>query len=311
LTLNVAIGIVLGGIVAVGLVVVLIYLDSTIKSTVDFQELIGSPLLSAVARVPNLMEGRQQLFVIDQPQSEASEAIRLLRTNIEFASAADEIATLIVSSPASGDGKSTVAANLAVTLSQAGFMTALIDADMRRPELHHIFQVRNDRGLSTVLTRTDVQWHQAAIETGMPNLVLIPSGPVPPNAADLLSQDRLGDMISDMKRLFDIVIIDTPPVLAVSDALTVAGHADGIVLVCRSGRTRIEAMRTSVEQMRRSATRMVGVVVNQEKAAAKNAYYSSEFEAAPARQDIGRPSIARKLRRSNHVHQIVDAQPQA
>jgi non-specific protein-tyrosine kinase len=279
LVLNVAIGIFAGLVIAGGIVMVLVYLDSTIKSSADFQALVGSPLLSAVTRVPRMAEGRQQLFVIDQPNSEAAESIRLLRTNVEFASAVQEIATLAVSSPASGDGKSTVAANLAVTLSQAGFVTALIDADLRRPEQHKIFQVRNDRGLSTVLSRPDVQWHQTVIETGLTNLVLVPSGPVPPNAADLLSLKRLGEVLTDMKRLFDIVIIDTPPILPVSDALAVASHVDGMVLVCRSGRTRIDALRRATSTLQRGAVRIVGVVVNQEKTTGASNYYASESDA--------------------------------
>jgi non-specific protein-tyrosine kinase len=277
--LNVAFGVFAGLVLAGGIVTVLVYLDSTIKSSADFQALVGSPLLSAVTKVPRMAEGRQQLFVIDQPNSEAAESIRLLRTNVEFASAVQEIATLAVSSPASGDGKSTVAANLAVTLSQAGFVTALIDADLRRPEQHKIFQVRNDRGLSTVLSRPDVQWHQTVIETGLTNLVLVPSGPVPPNAADLLSLKRLGEVLTDMKRLFDIVIIDTPPILPVSDALAVASHVDGMVLVCRSGRTRIDALRRATATLQRGAVRIVGVVVNQEKTAGASNYYASESDA--------------------------------
>lgn len=276
--LTAAFGLFAGFVIACGIVLLLVYLDSTIKASADFQALVGSPLLSAVTKVPRIAEGRQQLFVIDQPSSEAAESIRLLRTNVEFASAVQEIATLAVSSPASGDGKSTVAANLAVTLSQAGFVTALIDADLRRPEQHKIFQVRNDRGLSTVLSRPDVQWHQTVIETGLTNLVLVPSGPVPPNAADLLSLGRLGDMLNDMKRLFDIIIIDTPPILPVSDALAVASHVDGMVLVCRSGRTRIDALRRATETLQRVAVRLVGVVVNQEKPGGKNNYYTSEMD---------------------------------
>lgn len=280
--LTVAFGLFAGFVIACSVVLLLVYLDSTIKATADFQSLVGSPLLSAVTKVPRISEGRQQLFVIDQPSSEAAESIRLLRTNVEFASAVQEIATLAVSSPASGDGKSTVAANLAVTLSQAGFVTALIDADLRRPEQHKIFQVRNDRGLSTVLSRPDVPWHQTVIETGLTNLVLVPSGPVPPNAADLLSHGRLGDMLTDMKRLFDIIIIDTPPILPVSDALAVASHVDGMVLVCRSGRTRIDALRRATETLQRGVVRLVGVVVNQEKPGGKNTYYTSEMEGQTA-----------------------------
>jgi succinoglycan biosynthesis transport protein ExoP len=309
-TLTTAFGVFAGLVFAAGIIMVLVYLDSTIKSSADFQALVGSPLLSAVTKVPRMTEGRQQLFVIDQPSSEAAESIRLLRTNVEFASAVQEIATLAVSSPASGDGKSTVAANLAVTLSQAGFVTALVDADLRRPEQHKIFQVRNDRGLSTVLSRPDVQWHQTVIETGLTNLVLVPSGPVPPNAADLLSLKRLGEVLTDMKRLFDIVIIDTPPILPVSDALAVASHVDGMILVCRSGRTRIDALRRAATTLQRGAVRIVGVVVNHEKTSGSNNYYASEIDGhsvmdAPVEESTNPlRALGRKLRGGNRQQPV-------
>lgn len=263
--LNVLLGIVCGGILGTAIVVALVYFDRTVKSSTDFVELDDLHLLASLGVVPRLTGGRKQLFVLDQPRGEAAESIRLLRTNIEFASAEREIATLAISSADVEEGKTIIAANLAVTLAQAGFVTALVDADLRRPSLHKIFGASNDRGLSDMLMIADLPWKRAVVESGVENLVLIPSGPLPQNPSDLLSGDRLGDVLGEMEKSFDVIILDTAPILPVSDALVVASQVDGIVLVAQSGRTRGEDLRRAAAALRRGAVRIVGVAVNQER----------------------------------------------
>jgi non-specific protein-tyrosine kinase len=279
LPVNILLGIFAGAVIGAGLVRLLVYFDNTVKATVDFGELVGAPLLSTVQEAKNLLPGRQQVFVLDQPKGIPAESIRLLRTNIEFASATKEIATLGVTSANSGDGKSTIAANLAVTLAQAGFATALLDADLRRPTQHKIFGVGNERGMSTLLTAADKPWQWAARETMTPNLTLIPAGPLPPNPADLLSLDRLRQMLAEMNDSFDVIVIDTPPVLAVSDPLIIAAHVDGMLLVARAGKTRIESLRKAAETLHRGAIRIVGAVVNQQSGKAEGGYYYADYHA--------------------------------
>jgi non-specific protein-tyrosine kinase len=276
---NVMLGLIAGAILALGAILLLEYLDNTVKATSDFTTLVGSPLLSTVLAMPKLSQGRKQLFVLEHPKGGAAESIRLLRTNIEFASATKEIAILGITSANPSEGKSTMAANLAVTLAQAGFVTALLDADLRRPSQHRIFGAGNDRGLSSLLSSPDRSWEWAAQPTMLPNLTLIPAGPLPPNPADLLSLERMRELLTEMRHTFDVIVLDTPPVLVVSDPLIVAAHVDGMILVTRSGKTRIDALRRAAATMQRGAVRIIGVIVNQQSGRGSEGYYYTEYHA--------------------------------
>jgi succinoglycan biosynthesis transport protein ExoP len=260
--------------IAVGLVALIEYLDNTVKAEMDMLELVGAPILSVVGLVPKLRgtHGRDQLFVVEQPSSTLSESIRLLRTNVEFAATTREITTLAITSPGPSEGKSTIAANLAATMAQAGFSTVLIDADLRRPSQHKIFNTRNERGLTSLLTRTEHPWKWAAVEMLHSNLWLIPSGPIPPNPADLLSLDRLRRLLDEISEAVDVVVIDTPPMLAVSDPLVVATNTDAVLMVCRAGGTRIDSLRRSAEVLEQGNVRLVGVVVNQQSSRSLDGY---------------------------------------
>ena len=184
-----------GLMVAAGGVVLIEYLDNTVKADSPFEELAGAPVLSAVSPIPKIQPGHDQLFVLNRPRSNDAEAIRLLRTNIEFAAATKEIATLVVTSPGPGEGKSTITANLALAMAQTGLSTVVVDADLRRPSQHKIFQVPNERGLTTLLTHPNQPWAWAAVEVMPGKLFVLPSGPLPPNPADLLSSDRLRELL--------------------------------------------------------------------------------------------------------------------
>ena len=279
----------LGLVVGAGGIVLLEYLDNTVKASADFPALTGGPLLAAVGEVPSLrgQHGTEQLILLNQPKSSPAEAIRLLRANLQFAAATREITRLVVTSPGPGDGKSTVTANLAVAVAQAGFSTVVIDADLRRPSQHRIFGARNELGLTTLLARPGDGWRWATVDVGVPNLTLIPSGPLPPNPADLLSLGRLADLLAAISDEVDTVLIDTPPVLAVSDPLVVATKADGVVLVCRAGHTRLDALRRSATAVHHGTVRVVGVVLNQQTArdASEYYYYSGYYGS-----DTGAPS---------------------
>jgi len=282
LPLNLALGFIVGGMLAAAIVVGLAYLDRSVRSTTDFLELDNLHLLASLGVVPKLARGRKQLFVLDQPTGEAAEAIRLLRANIEFASAEREIATLAISSADVEEGKTTVAATLAVTLAQAGFITALVDADLRRPKMHTIFGVANVRGLSDILKSSELPWKKAVTASSIPDLVLLTSGALPKNPSDLLSGDRLGDGFDDMKKSFDVIIVDTAPVLPVSDAVLVAAQVDGMVLVAQSGRTRSDDLRQAANMLRRGAVRIVGVASNQERSRPTTGRYTMDDPAESA-----------------------------
>jgi non-specific protein-tyrosine kinase len=277
--LNLVLGVLAGLTLAAGLVLLLQYLDSTVKATLDFPEIVGGPLLATVRTIPKIKSGRGQLFMIDDPKSVPAESIRLLRTNIEFASATRELVTISLTSANPGEGKSTIAANLAVALAQAGFMTALIDADLRRPTQHRIFELQNDRGLSTLLAYPEREWKWASHPTMLPNLTVIPAGPIPPNPADLLSLDRLRQILAALRTEVDVIIIDSPPVLAVSDPLIIAAHVDGIALVTIGGKTRLDALKRAAQVLQRGGPRILGVVLNQQSESGEGGYYYQEYNA--------------------------------
>jgi polysaccharide biosynthesis transport protein len=277
--LNLVLGVLAGLTLAAGLVLLLQYLDNTVKATLDFPEVVGGPLLATVRAIPKIKPGRGQLFMIDDPKSVPAESIRLLRTNIEFASATRELVTISLTSANPGEGKSTIAANLAVALAQAGFMTAIIDADLRRPTQHRIFELQNDRGLSTLLAYPEREWKWASHPTMLPNLTVIPAGPIPPNPADLLSLDRLRQILADLRTEVDVIIIDSPPVLAVSDPLIIAAHVDGVALVTIGGKTRLDTLKRAAQVLQRGAPRILGVVLNQQTDGGDGGYYYQEYNA--------------------------------
>lgn len=288
----------LGMLVGVGAVGLIEYLDNTAKAGLDFAQLFGVPLLSTISQVPKLRRGRQQLYMESQPRSNSAEAIRLLRANLEFAASAQEITTLAVTSAGPGDGKSTVAANLAVATAQGGLRTVLIDADMRRPSQHRIWNVTSAQGLTTLLTRPQHAWEWAAIGGMMPNLSLILSGPIPHNPADLLSSSRFQTLIQEISQVADIVIIDTPPLLAVSDPLSVATDVDGVIVVAKAGGTRVESLRHAMRMLSQRSVRVLGVVLNQETKRNSSGYYYAGYygEDQPSR------GVPRATRRDADQH---------
>jgi len=261
----------MGGLIAVGTVGLLEYLDNTVKPSLDFQARFGAPLMSVVPTLKKLHAGSEQVFVTTHPYSNSSEAIRLLRTNVEFAAASREIGALMVTSAVPGEGKSTVTANLAVAMSQSGFSVIVVDADLRRPTQHKIFGLGNSRGLTTLLTHHLHHWSSAAVTVG-PNISVIPSGPLPPNPADLLSSDHFRALLRQLRESADVVLIDTPPVLAVSDPLAISTLTDGVLLVAQADQTRTEVLGRAFDAFP-EAVRRVGVVLNLQKSGGSGDYY--------------------------------------
>ncbi len=289
-------GLMMGAVLASGLIVVIEYLDNTVKPQLNFPELIGAPLMAVVpAAGKRFHHGKEQLFMRTQASSTMAESIRLLRTNIEFAAAAKEISTLAVTSSEPSEGKSTITANLATGMAQTGFTVAVIDADMRRPNQHRIFGVPNTTGLTTLLTRDTPDWKSAAHQI-MDGLWLVTAGPIPPNPADLLSSDRFRATVETILASVDVVLIDTPPILVVSDPLVVATKTDATLLVSRSGSTRIETLRRAANVLHQNGVRLIGVALNRE--TGRNAqgyyYYDSDYYTNADEPTIEATPIARK-----------------
>jgi capsular exopolysaccharide synthesis family protein len=206
------------------------------------------------------MNGLPPLITLRDPSSAAAEAYRTLRTNLLFTSLDKPLHTLLATSTAPDEGKSTTLANLAVTMAQAEQSVLLVDCDLRRPSLHTIFGASNEQGLTSAILDPD-----AALPiqpTAVPGLSLLTSGPLPPRPADLLGSRRMGVLIERLRREADIVLFDTPPVVAVTDAAVLAPRLDGVLLVLHAGHTRRDRAREARQILEKVKANIVGVVLN-------------------------------------------------
>jgi non-specific protein-tyrosine kinase len=208
------------------------------------------------------MNKQPNLITLTDPRSPAAEAYRTLRTNLYFSSLDRALETLLVTSAAPGDGKSTTLSNLAVTMAQGEKRTILVDADLRRPALHKLFGVSNSQGLTTMAVQESALAEPPLVETGVDNLWLLPSGPLPPNPAEILGSRRMEEIIAALKTHADVVLFDAPPVIAVTDAAVLGTKVDGVLLVVSAGKTRREHALRARETLERVKVRLVGAVLN-------------------------------------------------
>jgi protein-tyrosine kinase len=219
-----------------------------------------------------LNSNERSLITFFSPRAAISEQYRTIRTNIQFSSVDESIQTIMVTSSGPEEGKSTTVANLAVVFAQTGKKVLLIDADLRKPTVHYTFQVDNLSGLTNVLTKQSTM-EEAVNETKVENLFVLTSGPIPPNPAELLGSKAMDELLVSSLETYDIVIFDTPPVLAVTDAQILANKCDGTILVVNSGKTEIEPAVKSKELLLSSKGKLLGVVLNQKNANDSQYYY--------------------------------------
>lgn len=201
------------------------------------------------------------LITLRDPGSAVAEAYRTLRTNILFSGLDRPLHTLLATSTAPDEGKSTTLANLAVTMAQAEQRVLLVDCDLRRPSLHTLFGLPNERGLTTAILEQG-EGPLPAQGTVVPGLSLLTSGPLPPRPADLLGSRRMAALIERMRGDADIVLFDTPPVVAVTDAAALAPRVDGVLLVLQAGMTRRDRAREARQLLEKVKANIVGVVLN-------------------------------------------------
>jgi len=205
------------------------------------------------------MAASDNLITLSAPRSPAAEAFRTLRTNLMFSSLDRPIHTLLVTSAAAEEGKSTTLANLAVTMAQSGRKTILVDCDLRRPRQHELFGVSDKPGLTSMILEQTKK--PPLIATGVDDLWLLPAGPLPPNPADLLGSKRMDEVIAVLKARADIVLFDAPPVAAVTDAALLASKLDGVLLVVSAGQTKREHALRAKELLEKINVRLVGTVL--------------------------------------------------
>lgn len=201
------------------------------------------------------------LVTIHHPRSPIAEAYRILRTNLEFSGLDRPLRILLVTSPGAEEGKSTVLANLGVVIAQAGKKVILADCDLRRPSLHELFGLPGNIGLTNMVVDEEAMKNPPLLETGIENLFLLPSGPLPPNPAEVLASRKMEEILKRLTSEADMVLLDAPPVISVTDALILASRSDGVILVVRAGHTRREIARKAKELLEKVNARILGSVL--------------------------------------------------
>ncbi|MBD3376111.1 polysaccharide biosynthesis tyrosine autokinase [candidate division KSB1 bacterium] len=276
--LNLLLGIFVGLGLGVGVAFVLEYLDNTVQ-TIEDVEALGMTIMATIPYIkpeanngmlskihidsdPEVEDLSERLVTHLKPRSPISEAYRTLRTNLLFSSPDKHKQTLMVTSSGPKEGKSTTVSNLAITFAQMGNKTLLIDADMRRPVLHKLFGLEKNVGLTNILVGRATLDETAKQMDDLPNLHILNCGVIPPNPAELLGSENMRDLLDYAKSQYNIILIDTPPVIAVTDAAVLASSVDGCLLLIRSGQTVHDAARHAYEQLNKVNASILGAVLN-------------------------------------------------
>jgi capsular exopolysaccharide synthesis family protein len=263
---------VLGFLLAGSLIFLLEYLDDTLKTTSDITTVLDLTPLGAISQIKGNRYS-DMLIALQDPFTPVSEAYRMVRSNIQFMAVDTPAKTIMVTSPTPGEGKSTTAANLGVVMAQAGLKTIVVDADLRRPVQHEIFQVTNLAGLTDLLRSPKLEVNGHLRETQIENLQVITCGVIPPNPSELLGSQRMGQLLASLSEAADVVIFDTPPAIAVTDAAVLSNRVDGVVLVTEAGQTRRELAHQAVSNLRQAGAKMFGVILNRVSDKSGSYYY--------------------------------------
>src|SRR5205814_7297945 len=292
---NIALAFIVGLVGGIGLALLREYLDNTVKTPDDIETLSRLPSLAVVPAFSesngngrrgflkgvssNGHEKRIELVAQHLPKSQMSEAFRALRTALLLSQADHPPQVILVTSALPREGKTTAAANLAVTLAQLGDSTVLVDADLRKPGIGRLLNLAAGKyaGLSSYLAGVSGLDLVSVPHPAIPNLVAIPTGPLPPNPADLLSSHKLADAIAELRAKFKFIVIDSPPIMAATDAVILSVQADGVLLVVRSGETPKEAFTRTRDLLSSVKCRILGVVLNAVDASAPDYYYSYRY----------------------------------
>ncbi len=201
------------------------------------------------------------LVTLHNPRSPASEAYRTLRTNLQYVSPDKPLRTLLVTSPGAEEGKSTTLANLAVAVAQAERRVILVDCDLRRPTLHELFGLPQEKGLTSMILDDQALSDPPLQETAVAGLLLMTSGALPPSPADLLGSQRMDKVLASLQGLADLVLLDAPPVLAASDATVLATKVDGVLLVVSAGQTKRENLQAAKARLEKVNAHLIGAVL--------------------------------------------------
>jgi capsular exopolysaccharide synthesis family protein len=252
------------------------YIDSRIKSPDELRAYLGIPSLGLAPSIDEKARIGSGALLSGSVPANYAEALRAIRTNVLFSSAEEGARSLVVTSTGPGEGKTTMAANLAIGFGQAGQRVLLLDGDMRRPRLHELFNVDREPGLSNLMVGS-AKASGVVQRTNVPGLWLVTAGRIPPNPAELLGSSRFRDFLTSLKEHFDWVVVDTPPVMAVTDA-TIVGHwTSGVVFVVGSEMTSKHAARTALQQLEHARAHVIGGILNRVDLQRHGYYYSNYY----------------------------------
>jgi exopolysaccharide transport family protein len=270
---------VVGAFMGCGLAFFFEYLDNTIKTPDDIEKYVGSPCLALVPTVNFSEESGQgvsspEIIVHHKPKSTFAEGFRSLRTAVLFSSPDNPPKTILVTSFIPKEGKTFITANLALVIAYAGESVLLIDADMRKPQLHKMFELENRKGLSNVIMGEEPPIHKSILHE---KLDVMTCGPVPPNPAEILGSKRMAEFMEQMKGRYDKVVIDTPPISSVTDAVVLSRLADSIIYVVHGGMTTRETAMHGAKIMRDVDAKVIGAVLNNIDIGRENYYYSHYY----------------------------------
>ncbi len=288
--LYLSLGLLLGLIGGVGLAFVVESLDNTVISPDQVRAVSSLPLLGIIplsetirhgaglnGKAPNTLPSAEQsarLVSLERPKSEVAEAYRALRTSILLSAAGAPPKVIMVTSGLPQEGKTTTSINTAIVLAQKGGRVLLVDADLRRPAVHIAFGISGKQGLSTLLSGSDIE-PEIVPAPGVPGLYVLPAGPIPPHPAELLGSNVMSSYLMRWRDEFDHIVLDTPPVLSVTDAVVLSVEADAVVLVVHSGKTNKDALRRSRELLLQVNSRLMGVILNAVDLHSADAYHFS------------------------------------
>jgi capsular exopolysaccharide synthesis family protein len=293
---NILLAFLIGLVGGVGLAFLREYLDNTVKSPDDVERLAGLPSLAVVPSLPNLLgvshsrklltdgqgdeqESRVEIVSFIKPKSQVSEAFRALRTSLLLSQADHPPQVILVTSALPREGKTTSALNLAVTLAQLGDRTLIVDSDLRKPGIRRALglTVGRDFGLSSYLAGVSSLDDVVITHPQIENLSALTTGPIPPSPADLLSSHRMRDAITYLRQKYKFIVIDSPPIMAATDAVILSALTDGVLLVVRSGETPKEAFTRTRDLLHAVKCRLLGVVLNAVDSSAPDYYYSYRY----------------------------------
>ena len=276
--LNVLLAMIVGLTLGVGIAFFLEYLDNTIKLPDEVKDQLGIPYLGpapAFEMEPSANGKRPDLVTIHSPKSTASESFRGIRTSILFSSADAAPQVLLVTSAGPSEGKTICASNLAVTMAQSGSKVLVLDCDMRRPRIHKVFNIGREIGASGVLIGQN-GLKEAIITTDIENLDVLPVGQIPPNPSEILGSHKMAQMLETLKQSYDRIIMDSPPVTAVTDAIVLSKLVDGVILIVRAGDTPKQVIQNAISQLRAVNAHILGAVLNGIQTG-KDSYYYYQY----------------------------------